>query len=466
MPEEATKGEARVMIKNREQLLSHGCVEGRRLAADIIDTALREVDPYTATKKTVRWNDEDGLLRVQDDIFDLNDVDNLYVVGAGKATYPIARALDEILGERIRDGLVVVKEGQSEKLSHIRVIEAGHPIPDERSFEACKEIFKIVDQAGPGDLVITVVTGGSSALCSHPVYGIAFDEKRAVHDLLLRCGAEIKEINTVRKHLSAIKGGRLTQRILPATIVSLCVSDVIHDPLDWNTDWTAPDSSTLADAANVFNRYGLWEEIPESVQDYLSNPAPEKETPKAFPGAPLHLYMVLKTRTLCEAAVTRAEELGLSPLLVTTSLNGESREVGRTLAAIAKEVHLSGNPVMPPCALIAGGETTVRIESHTVGEGGPNQELALAGCLDLEANEPIVICAVDSDGMDGSSTVAGAMTDGSTLARAKQNGFDCFKTLMDHKALALLKTLDDTVITGSTGTNVNDLAVCIVLSQG
>jgi len=433
------------------------------LAADIIDAALREVDPYEATKKTVSYDDKDGLLRVKDDVFDLNEVKNLYVVGAGKATYPIARALDEILGERIRDGLVAVKDGQSEKLSHIRVFEAGHPIPDERSFETCKEVFKIVDRAGPGDLVITIVTGGSSALCSHPVPGITFDEKQAVHDLLLRCGAEIKEINTVRKHLSAIKGGRLTQRILPATIVSLCVSDVIYDPIDWNTDWTAPDSSTLADAADVFSRYGLWEEAPESVQSYLSNPAPEKETPKAFPDAPLHLYMVLKTRTLCEAAVAHAEELGLSPVLVTTSLNGESREAGRTLAAIAKEVHLSGNPVKPPCALIAGGETTVRMESHTIGEGGPNQELALGGCLDLEEDEPIVICAVDSDGMDGSSTVAGAMTDGSTRARARRNGFDCFKTLMDHTTSALLKTLDDAVITGPTGTNVNDLAVCIVL---
>jgi glycerate-2-kinase len=451
------------MIKNREQLLSHGCIEGRRLAADIIDAALREVDPYEATKKTVSYDDKDGLLRVKDDVFDLNDVENLYVVGAGKATHPIARALDEILGERIRDGFVAVKDGQSEPLSHIRVFEAGHPIPDERSSEACKEVFKIVDQAGPGDLVITIVTGGSSALCSHPVAGITFDEKRAVHDLLLRCGAEIKEINTVRKHLSAIKGGRLTQRILPATIVSLCVSDVIYDPIDWNTDWTAPDSSTLADAVDVFNKYGLWDKIPESVQNYLSNPAPEKETPKAFPGAPLHLYMVLKTRTLCEAAVAHAEELGLSPVLVTTSLNGESREVGRTLAAIAKEVHLSGNPVNPPCALIAGGETTVRIESHTIGEGGPNQELALGGCLDLEEDEPIVICAVDSDGRDGSTAVAGAMTDGSTLARARRNGFDCFKTLMDHNTSALLKTLDDAVITGPTGTNVNDLAVCIVL---
>jgi glycerate-2-kinase len=451
------------MIKNREQLLSHGCIEGRRLAADIVDTALREVDPYKATRETVRFDDKDGLLRVKDDVFDLKDVKNLYVVGAGKATYPIARALDEILGDRIRDGLVAVKDGQSEPLSHIRVFEAGHPIPDERSFEACKEVFKIVDRAGPGDLVITIVTGGSSALCSHPVPGITFDEKRAVHDLLLRCGAEIKEINTVRKHLSAIKGGRLTERILPASIVSLCVSDVIYDPIDWNTDWTAPDSSTLADAADVFSRYGLWEEVPESVHNYLSNPAPEKETPRAFPDAPLHLYMVLKTRTLCEAAVARAGQLGLSPVLVTTSLNGESREAGRTLAAIAKEVHLSGNPVKPPCALIAGGETTVRIESHTIGEGGPNQELALGGCLDLEEDEPIVICAVDSDGRDGSTAVAGAMTDGSTRARARRNGFDCFKTLMDHNTSALLKTLDDAVITGPTGTNVNDLAVCIVL---
>jgi glycerate-2-kinase len=463
MPEEATRDEARVMIKNRDQLLSHGCIEGRRLAADIIDAALRQVDPYTATKNAVRCDDKDGLLRAHGDIFDLNDVENLYVVGAGKATFPIARALDEILGERIRDGLVVVKEGQSEPLSHIRVSEADHPIPDQRSAEACQEVFKIVDRAGPGDLVITIVTGGSSALCSHPVPGITFDEKRTVHDLLLRCGAEIREINTVRKHLSAIKGGRLTERILPATIVSLCVSDVIHDPLEWNTDWTAPDSSTLADAADVLGRYGLWDVVPESVHDYLSKPAPEKETPKAFPEAPLHFYMVLKTRTLCEAAVARAEELGLLPVLVTTSLNGESREAGRTLAAIAKEVHLSGNPVKAPCALIAGGETTVRIEGHTIGEGGPNQELALGGCLDLEEDDPIVMCAVDSDGRDGSSAVAGAMTDGSTRARARRNGFDCFKTLMDHNTSALLNTLDDDVITGPTGTNVNDLAVCIVL---
>lgn len=441
------------------------------MAADIVDAALREADPYKATQKTVRYDDTDGLLRVADDVFDLNDVKNLYVVGAGKATYPIARALNEILGERIRDGLVVVKDGQmdgqkddqSEPLSHIRVFEAGHPVPDERSFETCNEIFAIADRAGADDLVITVVTGGSSALCSQPVPGITFDEKRAVHDLLLRCGAEIKQINTVRKHLSAIKGGRLTERILPATIVSLCVSDVIYDPLDWNTDWTAPDSSTFADAADVFGKYGLWDEVPESVHSYFSHPTPEKETPKEFPGAPLHLYMLLKTRTLCEAAVARAEQLGLSPVLLTTSLNGESREAGRTLAAIAREVHLSGNPVSPPCALIAGGETTVRIESHSIGEGGPNQELALGGCLDLEEDDPIVICAVDSDGTDGSTAVAGAMTDGSTRARAGRNGFDCFKTLMDHNTSALLKTLDDAVITGPTGTNVNDLAVCIVL---
>ena len=286
------------MIKNREQLLSHGCVKGRRLALDIVEYCLREVDPYKATKETVRYEDKDGLLRVKGDVFDLNDVINLYVVGAGKASYPVAKALDEILGERITDGFVVVKEGNKGSLSRIRIFEASHPIPDKRSFEACKEIFKIVDHTGPRDLVITIVTGGSSALCSHPVAGIAFDEKRTVNDLLLRCGAEIKEINTVRKHLSAIKGGRLTQRILPTTVVSLCVSDVIYDPLDWNTDWTAPDSSTLADAVDVLKKYALWDRVPESVRDYLSDPTPEKETPKSFPGAPLHLYMVLKTRTL------------------------------------------------------------------------------------------------------------------------------------------------------------------------
>jgi glycerate-2-kinase len=402
------------MIKNREQLLSHGCVKGRRLAVDIIDYCLSEVDPYKATRETVRYEDEDGLLHVKEDVFDLNNIKNLYVVGAGKATYRIALALEEILGERITDGFVSVKDGQKGSLSRIRISEASHPIPDHRSMEACKEVFKIVDRAGPDDLVITVVTGGSSALCSHPVAGIAFEEKRAVNDLLLRCGSEIKEINTVRKHLSVIKGGRLTRRILPATVVSLCVSDVIYDPMDWNTDWTAPDSSTLADAV---------------------------------------------------AAVIRAEQLGLKPVLLTTSLNGESREAGRTLAAIAKEVYLSSNPVAPPCVLIAGGETIVRMERDTTGKGGPNQELAVGGCLDLEEDEPIVVCAVDSDGSDGPTQIAGAMTDGSTLVRAGKNGFDCFKALMDHNTSEMLKTLDDAVITGSTGSNVNDLAMCIILQH-
>ena len=450
-------------IKNRDQLLSHGCAEGRRLAADIIDYCLSEVDPYKATKEAVRYGDGDGLLWVKDDSFDLKKVKNLYVVGAGKATYPIAQALDEILGKRIADGFVSIKEGQKGSLSNIRVLEASHPIPDQRSIEACKKVFEIADRAGPDDLVITIVTGGSSALCCHPVTGITFEEKRTVHDLMLRCGAEIKEINTVRKHLSAIKGGRLTQRILPATVVSLCVSDVIYDPLYWNTDWTAPDPSTLEEAVTVLKKYALWEMIPESVRHYLSNPTSEKETPKAFPGAPLHLYMVLKTRTLCEAALIRAEQLGLKPVLLTTSLNGESREAGRTLAAIAKEAYLSSNPVSPPCALIAGGETVVRLVGHTEGEGGPNQELAVGGCLDLEENEPIVICAFDSDGTDGPTQLAGAMADGSTVSRAGTHGFDCFQALVNHNTSELLKALDDAIVTGPTGSNVNDLAMAIVL---
>lgn len=451
------------MIKNRDQLLSHGYLEGRRLAADIIDHCLSEVDPYKAARKTIRYEKEDCVLRVNGDTFDLNHINNLYVVGAGKATYPIARALEEILGERITDGFISVKEGQKGSLSKIRITEASHPIPDQRSFEACKKVFEIADRAGLGDLVITIVTGGSSALCSHPVPGIKFEEKRLVHERMLRCGAEIKEINTVRKHLSAIKGGRLTQRILPATVVSLCVSDVIYDPLDWNTDWTAPDPSFYEEAVDVFNKYALWDEMPPSVRDYLSNPSPEKETPKAFPNAPLNLYMILKTRTLCEAAVIRAEQLGLKPVLITTSLNGESSEVGRTLAAIAKEVYLSGNPVDPPCALIAGGETVVRIGNDAGGEGGPNQELAVGGCLDLEENEPIVVCAVDSDGTDGPTQVAGGMTDGSTRSRAKVHGLDCFQALVKHNTSTLLKAIDDAVITGPTGSNVNDLAVAIVL---
>jgi glycerate-2-kinase len=251
--------------------------------------------------------------------------------------------------------------------------------------------------------------------------------------------------------------------MLPATSISLTVSDEKTDTMEWNTDWTSPDSTTLADAQAVLKKYGLWESVSEQVRDYLSEATPEKETPKSFANEPLHYYMVVKTRELWEGAARRANELGLAPVLLTTLLNGESREVGRTLAAIAGEIRMSGNPVKPPCALIATGETAVRIKGTPKGQGGANQELAAGACLDLSPADRIAVCAVDTDGTDGPTALAGAMTDGTTVKAAADQGYDLYRMLMEHDIARTLQATGDVIITGPTGTNVNDLVVVVVL---
>jgi glycerate-2-kinase len=307
------------------------------------------------------------------------------------------------------------------------------------------------------------MSGGVSAQCVYPVEGISLNDKITVNQLLVHSGADVTEIMTVRGHLSRLKGGRLAPQMLPATVISLTVSDEKTDSMKWNTDWASPDSTTLADAEKVLKKYGLWQKVSDQVREYLSHPTPEKETPKSFSNEPLYYCMVVKTRALWEAAAHKAKELGLTPLLLTTLLNGESREVGRTIASIANEIKLSGNPVRPPCALIATGETAVRIQGTVSGQGGANQELAVGACLDLDEKNPIAICALDTDGTDGPTSLAGALTDGSTLKEAAQKGYDLFQNLMEHDVATVLKAAGDAVITGPTGTNVNDLVICVVL---
>jgi glycerate-2-kinase len=383
-------------------------------------------------------------LQVGEDVFDLTKVNKIYAIGGGKATYPLAVALEEILGDRITDGFIAIKKGQKQPffetmgtLTRIRVAESAHPIPDETSLDAGKAVWQIAERAGRGDMVFCLMSGGVSAQCVYPVEGISLNDKVAINQLLVHSGADVTEIMTVRGHLSRIKGGRLAPQMLPATVISLTVSDEKTDSMEWNTDWASPDSTTLADAERVLKKYGLWQKVSGPVRDYLSHPTPDKETPKSFSDEP--------------------------PVLLTTLLNGESREVGRTIASIANEIKLSGNPVRPPCALIATGETAVRIQGAVRGRGGANQELAVGACLDLDEKNPIVICALDTDGTDGPTSLAGALTDGSTLKRAAQKGYDLFQKLMEHDVATVLKATGDAVITGPTGTNVNDLVICVIL---
>jgi len=451
-----------------ERLLSHGFVSGRRLALDIAEHALRAVDPRRAVLS--RLSVQAGRLRIDNDIYDLDRFEHLYVVGGGKACYPQALAVEQLLGDRITGGFISVKKGQlvpfverMGRLTRLRVFESAHPVPDETSLEAGREILAIADRAGAGDLVICLMSGGTSAQVIAPVDGVSLADKAEVNRLLVTSGADITEIMTVRRHLSRIKGGQLAARLSPATVITLTVSDEKTDSLTWNTDWVSSNGTRPADAIAILRRYELWRRMPESVRHRLEDADGAGATQELPFGEKVNRYMVVRTRDLFNAAVVRTGELGLTPLPLTTVLSGESREVGRALVSIAREVVLSGRPVAAPCALVATGETAVRLPMGLVGEGGANQELAAGACLDLAPDAPVAVLALDTDGSDGPTDIAGALTDGTTSGRAGSAGAALHDALNRHDVSRALRAAGDAVITGPTGTNVNDIVIVVVL---
>jgi glycerate-2-kinase len=368
------------------------------------------------------------------------------------------------LGERIFDGVVICKYGQEGQLSRARLYHASHPIPDKAGFQASREALTLARQTQPNDIVFGCITGGSSALMPFPVAGVSLEEKKEVNRLLLTCGANIYEINAVRKHLSRIKGGRLARAVHPrANLINLTVSDVTGDELDYITDPTVPDSSFLEDARTTLTKYGLWDRVPASVSNFLKDAGPEHETPKDKDLADYDLqsFILVKSASVCETAADKASELGFKAMILSTVLEGESKELGRTFAAIAREIISNQRPLNPPCAIIGGGETTVKIDD-TAGEGGPNQEFSLAAASDLNGIDNIVVVGLDSDGTDGPTDIAGGIIDNQTLARANALGMKLFAALARHDVSPVFKKLGDAIETGATGTNVNDLKFLLI----
>jgi glycerate-2-kinase len=445
-------------IKNRGRLLSHGNIRLRRAALDIIDHALSRADPYKATRNLVHI--EGNRLNVGDLCFDLNENQRIFLLGAGKATFPIAKALEELLGDRITDGVVICKSGQHGRLNYSQMNLASHPIPDEAGFAAARDALTLARKTRPGDIVFGCITGGSSALMPYPIPEISLDEKKQVNQLLLTCGANIIEINAVRKHLSQIKGGRLAQAVHPrAHLINLTVSDVIGDPLDYITDPTVADTSTFEDARRTLTKYNLWGRVPAPVARFLKGAGPQRETPKEIDLEHYrkHNFIIVAGDAACVAAEEKARELGFQAMILSTMFEGESLELGANFAAIAKEIKLNHRPLTIPAAVIGGGETTVKIYENPAGLGGPNQEFALAASLGIEDAGPVVVVGFDSDGTDGPTDVAGGIVDEQTLSRAREKGIDIFASLVRHDVTPVLKTLEDVIETGATGTNVNDL---------
>lgn len=447
------------LINNYSEILSCGQKQIREDVLRLLEDGIRASDPGVGTRRQVRLEGE--TLHVGASRFDLDSIDRLYVVGAGKGAYPIAEVLEEILGPRISEGVVVVKRGEERRLNRIVVHEASHPIPDEASVSGAEKILAITQKASEKDLVFAAVTGGSSSLVTLPPDGVRLEEIKSLTDLLLKCGAVIREINMVRKHLCRMKGGQLVAHIQPAQALTLTL-DTQPEGMPW-PDMSLADPSTFQDAIDVLKYYDLWEQVAPSIREYLAyaKDKPELETVKSLTGMKAEIFSVGDPVTTCEAAAASAKALGYTPVILSTKMEGEAREVGITMAGIAKEIVRYGRPFKPPCALITGGELTVTL-SENFGKGGPNQEFVLGFGAAWKDSGDIVCAAVDTDGTDGPTDIAGGLIDGYILKEAKEKQIDLAVCLKKHRSSEALLKLKTAIITGHTGTNVLDLRVILI----
>ena len=435
----------------------------RGAALEIIRAGIAAVDPEGCVRRVLDL--EGDLLRAAGEGIPLRDIRRIIVVGFGKASARMARALEGILGERISQGLVITAPGYGVPTKRIEVVEASHPVPDERGLTAAARILDLVESAGVHDLVIVLISGGGSALLTLPWEGIPLEDLATLNRLLLRSGATIQEINAVRKHLSQVKGGRLAAAAYPARSLSLILSDVVGDPLDVIASGpTSPDPTTFADSVAVLKRHGIWDRVPETVRRHLERGLAGEvpETPK--PGNPLfekvRNIIVGSGRHAAQAAMDRAQGLGYNAAILTTTLEGEAREVGKFLAALARELVRHGRPLPKPAALVLAGETTVTVRGR--GLGGRNQEVALSAAIGISGLPDAVVASVGTDGVDGPTDAAGGMVDGESLERMATAGVDPKAALDDNDSHHALGASGDLIVTGPTGTNVADLLLVLV----
>ena len=455
-------------IKNKEELIRNGETKlnrkARALALRSLESALNAVDPKQIIKSKLLL--KNSTLHVNGYSIDLKKFKNIYVIGGGKASGSMAEALEQVLGNSITNGLVNVPRSSKNKTDIIKLHEASHPIPDEAGVEGTRRMLKIAEQAKEDDLVICLISGGGSSLMPLPRGKISIADKKKITNVLLKCGATINEINTVRKHISDFKGGWLAKKAYPATILNLILSDVVGDPLDFIASGpTVPDSTTFSDAIKVLKKYRLWSKAPASIRKVLSDG--EKglipETPKANDEAFKRVYNVVvgNNRLASLTAQKYLKSEGLNTLLLTSTLEGEARHVGIMLASIVHEVSVSGNPVPKPAGIIAGGETTVTVTGK--GLGGRNQEIALAAAQKLNDMNGVVVASLSTDGVDGPTDAAGAIADGKTLVRAAKMGLTPEEYLAENDSYHFFSKLGDLIFTGPTGTNVNDVSVIVAL---
>lgn len=453
-------------IKNYEVLVSSGDTDSRRIVLDITEKTLQRLDAGRRIKSIMHR--EGSLLHIGKKTWDLSKKRNVYMIGAGKACNAMTMAVDEILGDYLTQGYAIVKiPEETDFYRNTKVYVGGHPIPNEEGLRACKEILKVVDHAGPEDLFITLMSGGSSALMSCPIDGITLEDEKVTTDILLKSGAGIMEINAVRRHISQMNGGNLAKRIKKsgADMIGFSIFDVVgYPPTD---DISVPyphltgtpigaDDTTLEDARRVITDYKLEARLPASVVDYLMNCGPEGETVKDFPE--FTYYGINSLPDSCRYAKEIAEDMGINAVIFSSFLEGESKDAGTIFASLAREIQMYGNPVQAPCVVISAGETTTKIlnNNEIKGHGGPGQELTAGFALSAHKMAGVCMLSIDSEGTDGTTDIAGGITDSKTYEMSLEKDVDLYEALRTHACYEALTKLNCDVLTGNTGTNVCD----------
>lgn len=458
-------------IKNFAKLVSHGCGTSREIVLDITERMLQKADSYNRIREMMHL--DGNMLQVGNKSWDLAKKRNVYLIGAGKACNAMTMAVESILGDHLTYGIAIVKIHES--TDHYRKTEVhvgGHPLPNAEGVAACGRILRLVETAGPDDLFIAVISGGSTALMCCPAEGISLEDKIDATDILLKSGAKISEINAVRRHLSQMNGGRLGQRIREkgSELIGITIfddvgksgTDDITVPVALEGTPIGPDKTTFAESLSYIHKYGLEKRLPASVVHYLESQMPENETPKHIDGSTY--YIINTVPDSCRYAREAAAEAGLNAMVLTTFLEGDSRSTGTFMASIAREIQQNKGPIAPPCVVLSCGETTTLIlnNNEIKGHGGPSHELVTSFALSATGVPGACLLSIDSEGTDGTTVAAGGITDSRTLDAAKMKGLDLMLALREHSTGESLSAIGDQVITGNTGTNLCDFNILYV----
>jgi len=435
----------------------------RKHADDILDTALHSVDPYHLIKEQIR-REGDTLILPDNITIDMKKYQRLIVIGAGKGAAPMARAVEELLGDFLSEGSVIVKYDHLDNVKKIKLLEAGHPVPDDNTIKSTNEMLEKIRDITATDCVLVLLTGGGSALMESLPDNISLSDMQELSRVLLGCSATIHDINCIRKHISKVKGGQLARLISPARCITLALSDVIGDDLSVIASGpTNPDNSTFSEAMSVIGKYEIADKIPVSILNHLKsgNSGEIPETPKTGDPAfnKVSNIIIGSNRLALRAAESKANNLGYHSLIFTSMIDGEAREIAKMIAAIIKEVQHSEMPVKKPACLLFGGEPTVHLKGD--GKGGRNQELALAVAL-TDITGPYLFISCGSDGTDGPTDAAGAVVTEKTIMRATSKNLDALEYLHNNNAYHFFEPLGDLIKTGPTRTNVMDLIFVLI----